>query len=186
MMTLPTASVVSLAEAKAHLRILDTSKDAFLTALIPQVEGLAEQLINRSLSPRNYELFVDNLKANTAGLYGVYLPKGPATAITAVHTFNADNTTNVVPAASYYQAGDSVVFITVPNIPRSSAGLRVQYVGGYTTADPYKPPNGLKEALLKGIHNLYWNPGGHVVGHTINSLPLNFEAMLVKYRRWRI
>ena len=57
--TAPTLLVVSLVEAKAHLRVDVSDDDDLITACIHSATALAEQYTNRAIAPQTWELTLD-------------------------------------------------------------------------------------------------------------------------------
>lgn len=175
-------------DVKPHLRILpaDTSKNELLDMYISQVERLAESELNRTLTPRTYQLFVDDVACNSRGVYGVKLFKGPATALSAVDKIGTDGSATAIGAGSYYIDGDTVVFTAKPTLARQAGGLRITYVAGYTGAAPYVAPASIKMGLLKAMYDVYWNPGSYVNDAIVSGLPDSALAYFRSVKRWAV
>ena len=176
LVTAPAAEPVSLAEAKAHLRIDSADDDSLIGALITAAREAAEAHTRRALVSQTWRLTLDRFPAaplpwwdgvrqaaDTPGDGGVIeLPRPPLVSVTSVTVYDdADNPT-VTPAASYYVDADNepgrVVLRsgkTWPVVGRVAGGVELLFVAGYGAASAV--PQALRQGMLLLIGRLYEN-----------------------------
>ena len=73
LITAPTASPVTLAEAKGNARITSTAEDALLTGMLASAVEDAEHLMGRAIMPQQWKLTLDSFAAETRESAIVYL-----------------------------------------------------------------------------------------------------------------
>jgi hypothetical protein len=195
----PAADPVTLAEAKAWLRIDGTDEDVLLAVLITTAAQAAEQYLRRSLITQTWKLTLD---LDCSGLdlgEGVYdlpvtalhsglprvieLPKGPVQSITSVKTYDLDNTESTFSSANYSAdtAGDRLVLAygaTWPSNLRPQAAAAITYVTGYG-ATSTNVPSPIKTGLLIHMASLYEQRG---MCEDAMSLPPGAQQLLNQYR----
>lgn len=106
---------ITLAQAKAFLRIEHTGDDAAITMAITTARQFAEQYLKIALLPQTWDYSLAN-PCDTV----VALPVGPATSITSISLTNEAGTTNTMNSANYRLSVDgfSVIFTTTPQIEK--------------------------------------------------------------------
>lgn len=72
----PSGEPVTLAEAKLHLRVTETSQDALISALITAARGAAEQITRRQLMTSQFLLTLDRFPWPGATDFGGWPPIG--------------------------------------------------------------------------------------------------------------
>lgn len=88
---------VTLAEARAHLRIDDTSEDTLITTLISVATEYAEKRLARALITQTWELYLDEFPADE--IIGIKFP--PLQSITSVKYYDSDNTLQTLATTVY-------------------------------------------------------------------------------------
>ena len=198
LVTSPASEPVSLAEAKAHMRIDSAADDSLITALITAVRETAESHTRRALVTQTWRLTLDRFPtsplpwwdgvrqgADTPGDGSVIeLPRPPLVSVTSVTTYDdADNGT-VTPAASYYVDADNepgrVVLRagqTWPVTLRVAGGVEVLFVAGYGAA--VAVPQAISQGMLMLIGGLYENREAEAAAP---ALPLGVAALWRPYR----
>ena len=176
LVTAPAAEPVSLAEAKAHLRVETADDDSLITALITAAREAAEAHMRRALVTQTWRLSLDRFPAapqpwwdgvrQGADMPGdgsvIELPRPPLVSVTSVTAYDdADNPT-VASAASYYVDSDNepgrVVLRsgkTWPVTVRVANGVEVLFVAGYGAAGAV--PQAIRQGMLMLIGHLYEN-----------------------------
>ena len=176
LVTAPAAEPVSLAEAKAHLRIDSADDDSLITALISAARQAAESHTRRALITQTWRLTLDRFPAAPQPWWGgvregadmpaagsvIELPRPPLVSVTSVTTYDdADNAT-VASAASYFVDTDGVLGRvalrsgkTWPVTLRVAGGVEVLFVAGYGAASAV--PQAIRQGMLMQIGHLYEN-----------------------------
>lgn len=175
----PPASLVSLEEAKAHLRVTTDDEDALITGYLESasawIDGPAGWL-GRSIGEQVLEYRTDAFPCD-------YLPYGPVQSITSVAYVDADGEDTVVPAETYRLAADRLLLAHGagwPSVRGDTEGVRVRYVAGEAAVPPQ-----VRQAILLLVGQWFRNRMSVVVG-TINSeLPFGVDSLLKPLRRFR-
>lgn len=173
-------TIISIAEAKAFLRIDGNDDDALIGILINTAIQSAETYTRRAIGAIDVELTMDgfamadddaivNLGAGWHQIPPWYvmgrgseidLPYPPINSITSITTFNRQNVAAVFPSASYILDGFRVSLnegVTWPTELRHRAGVKVRYSAGYGEA---KLPTPIKLAMMQHIVAMYECRGG--------------------------
>lgn len=178
---------VTLAEAKAHLRVEHDDEDPRISALIKVAREIFERETNRTLIAGTYELTLDGFPCQSPG--EIMLPRGPIISVTSVKYDDADGNEQTVAGQDYYvdQVSEPGWIIpTEDGWPESFAGingLRIRFVAGYeaTTDSPADPagnvPEGAKQAMLLLVGHLFENREA-VAGQAVVALPLGFDWIM--------
>ncbi|WP_020467878.1 head-tail connector protein [Zavarzinella formosa] len=196
--TNPASDPVTLAEAKAWLRIDTTDEDALLAQLISAATDTAEQHTRRSLITRTLRLTLDQTCNDlyrdlgegvydlpSTFLYGglprvIELPKGPVQSITSVTTFDPDNASAVYSPSNYTLNTDGTRLslnqdAVWPGPLRPVGACEIVYTAGY--GDSSAIPPSIKTAILMLVAHLYESRGA-----CDGDMPAGCAAMLNKYR----
>jgi len=168
--TAPVSEPLTLAEAKAHLRAVETDdEDAYITALIVAARQGAERF-GRSLMPQTLELALD------AFTPVIKLPRPPLISITSVkyldesgvlQTMDADDyllNTHDEPAQLQPAYGTSW-----PATRSQSNAVLIRYQAGYANAASV--PQEIKAWMLLRIGSLYENREGASHGAQVTQMP---------------
>lgn len=159
-------SIVTMAEAKGQLNIIDSNDDdAHIQLLIDSCSELAEGYTKRLLSQGVVELVF-------FGKISVRLPYGEATEedTPIVATVAGD------PISFEFDDISQMLTITDANV-RSTDKVKVTYSAGYK-----KVPNSVKLGVLMMISSVYENREDSVAGLTVENIPLNSMAILNRVR----
>lgn len=197
LLTPPATEPITLAEAKAHLRVEVTDDDALITALIAAVRQSCEAFTGRALISQTWRLWLDRASAitNVDATYPwnddddsgniVPLPRAPLQNVTSISSFAEDGTETVFSAANYYIDAASLPGRLVlkdnaswPAILRRVAAIKIDFVVGYgdTAASV---PAALIQGMKQHLAQLYANRGD---GGGDLSLPVTTLALYQPYR----
>lgn len=145
-------SVLSTAEAKAHLRVAGAGDDGLIEQLVAAVfshiDG-PEGWLGRALAAQTLELRQDCFPRGDA----IYLPCEPTRSIVSVTYVDREGAEQVIQAADYRLIGSEVVCGRRQRWPQTydePESVRVQYVAGHDPAPP-----AVVAALKLMLGNLY-------------------------------
>lgn len=146
--SLPAAEPLTLAEAKAHLRLDGSGEDALVASLILTARLHLERLLARAFISQGWTLWLDRWPAPTA----VLLPIAPVLGIDAVRIYAADDSAETVPAEDYQLDGQGVpprlvARVAWPSPTRPANGVEIVFTAGYGTAAT-DVPQPLRHAML--------------------------------------
>jgi len=159
--TAPASEPITLAEAKAQLRIESdfTDDDTWLTTALTIVREQVEALTNRSIMPQTMELAISEFED------AIQLPRPPYTSLTSITYYDVDNTQQTLASSEYlvndfaepaYVVKESA--ITYPGVYDRPDAIRLIFVAGYANAAAV--PASLKQAMLMLLTDLYDNRSG--------------------------
>ena len=179
--TPPPVEPLSLADAKAHLRIEPavTDDDALIGALIRSAREACESFTNRALVERGLALTLDAWPAKrdapvdegwregtcSAGNgRWLSLPRPPLRSVTEVRLYDEADGVTVWPAARYFvdtasEPGRLVARsgVSWPIAGRAANGIEIRYLAGYAPDDSGSPTDyvgAIPAALIDGIKRL--------------------------------
>lgn len=138
---------VTLTEAKAHLRVGNTTEDTMISAMIDGATEWCEQYLGRSLRTATVETLFTNLGSDRV----LELPFSPVDEITEIVAVYGDETEVAVTSTQYTVEGLKKKTVTVPWIfsTKELVGYKITYT---TTADC---PSMVKEAIKKLIAEMW-------------------------------
>jgi uncharacterized phiE125 gp8 family phage protein len=159
--TPPAVEPVSLADAKAHLKIDTTDDDALIARVIAAARARAEWHTGRALVTQSWTLWLDCWPL--AGTIEIPLP--PLQSVTAVTTYARDDSAAVLSAALYtVDAASAPARLALkpgaapPTDLRAINGIGIAFTAGYgDSADDV--PALLTQAILSLVAFLYENRG---------------------------
>jgi len=102
LVTAPTGMLISLDEAKTHLRVDHTEDDGYIQALIMSGITMAEVITNRRFLTQTWKAYADEWPANF-----FTIPFGNLQSITSVKYISSDATLNTVVSTQYISDTDS-------------------------------------------------------------------------------
>lgn len=172
--TAPTATPVTYAEAKAHLRIEDSlAEEAYVTTLIQAATDFAQDSLATSLMPQTITAVFnaedlqpapptrDSLAYGSPGRGSVIvLPRGPVSSIVSATDHNG---TGVSAELERTHTGDRLRLTGSPTFP-----ITIEYTAGYANAAAI--PASIKLALLAHVGTLYAHRE-HVAGKELKTVP---------------
>jgi uncharacterized phiE125 gp8 family phage protein len=175
----PSIEPVSLAEAKAHLKIDTTDDDTLIERLIAAARTRAEWHTGRALITQGWTLWRD------AWCDPLALPLPPLRAVASLKIYGCDDTEHVLDSADYTVdlAGGRIVLkdgIAPPADLRRINAVAVAFAAGYGDgADGVPAP--LRSAILAIVTFLYEHRG-----EAPAELPQDALALLAPYRVLRV
>lgn len=184
----PEASPISLADAKAHLRVDfdddDTLIQRMVNTAIARLDGNGKErngLLGRALITQTWVLEAERPQHGR-----IPIEYGDVQSITSVEVMNAGS--YAAWPGTNYRLGfrDQVAFVTpvsgqsFPSHDHREDAFRITYVCGYGDAAIDLPPD-IIEALLLHVGHLYENREAVIAG-TFNTLPLGYMDHIELHR----
>jgi uncharacterized phiE125 gp8 family phage protein len=179
----PAVEPVSLAEAKAHLRVEHADDDDTIAALIAGARIHVEAQTRRALITQTWRLARDTWPAN--GRIAV-LP-APLRQLVAARVYRLDGTTQAIDLAAFtvdtIGAPAVLTFASgaLPAPGRAAGGIELDVEVGYGGA-PADVPQPLRQAIRVVVAHWYENRGLIAAAHGVTVLPQSVDALLKPYR----
>jgi len=191
LVTAPTSEPVSLAEAKAHLRLETTADDTLVAALIVAARQWAEEYLWRGLVTQTWELVLDAFPERGE----IELPRGNLVSIASLKYVD-DNGTEQTWAASNYTKDDTsepgklrlAYDKDWPSARDQWDAVKIRYTVGWAgeaaqmPAEADRVPAAIRAAMMLVISQLYEHRTPEVVGTIVSKVSFAVEALLGPYR----
>lgn len=194
--TPPAAEPLTLAEAKAHLRVDDdvNEDDAMIASLIVAAREYAEVYTGRALITQEWQYVMDEFPRRH--LYGeripheFRLPKPKLQSVQSItYTANDGTPTTLDPAMYVVDTASIVGRIALahgqwwPDALRQANAVTVAFTCGY--GDAAAVPAGIKQAMLLCIGSWYENRESVIVSvgrALVSEVPFTVDALLSAHR----
>jgi uncharacterized phiE125 gp8 family phage protein len=179
----PAVEPVSLAEAKAHLRVEHGDDDDTIAALIAGARVHVEAQTRRALITQTWRLSRDAWPAS--GRIAV-LP-APLRGLVAARVYKPDGTTQAIGAEAFATDTTSAPAVlafangALPAPGRVVGGIELDVEAGYGDA-PEDVPQPLRQAILVLVAYWYENRGLIAAGQGVAVLPETVGALIRPYR----
>jgi uncharacterized phiE125 gp8 family phage protein len=177
----PLAEPVTLAEAKAHLRIDHDAEDALVTALIAAARRHVEAMTGLALMSQGWSFFADDWPANGA----FTLPLHPLIAVEELKMHGEEGDPAIVDPSHYYVdrwARPARLILRERSWARPARianGIEIEATLGFGDAADDVPED-LREAILRLVAHWHERRGDE------QSRPLGFDALVAPYRAVRL
>ncbi len=178
----PATTAISLAEAKAFLRVDSDydDDDSYITSLIGVATNVVEQFTRRRLITQTYNIYYDEFPPF------MDLQVGNVASVTHVKYYDTNNTLQTLDTSEYdvdirvkpgriYQAEDG----NFPDTYERANSVEVEFVVGSAASDV---EDAIKQAMYIVIGRYYENRQDVVMGTQVNELPLMVDHLLTPYR----
>jgi uncharacterized phiE125 gp8 family phage protein len=184
----PLAEPVSVAEAKAHMRIDSTAEDALISSLIVTSRLHIEAALGLALLTQTWSYFIDAWPRSRE----VVLPLKPVQAVSTVRVWAQEGTSQMLSADAYTLDGDGkpprlvLSRSAAPPAPgRSASGIEIAFSAGYgdTGSDVPAP---IRQALLLLVGHWFENREPHRANMSGTEIPHMVSALLAPYRGRRL
>jgi uncharacterized phiE125 gp8 family phage protein len=181
--TPPATLPLTLAEAKAHLRVDHDDEDALISTYLAAATKHAEEFTGRAFITQTLELVLDEFKPQ------IFIPRPPLQYVMSVlyadepsgaEQLLTENTDYVVDTANEPGWVVAVGGEWPPTRDVVNA-VRIRYVAGYISGDSppvASVPEDIKAAILLMTGSLYSHRESVVVGTIAGQLPWNAEQLL--------
>jgi uncharacterized phiE125 gp8 family phage protein len=174
----PTAEPVSLADAKAHLKLDTGDEDTLVASLITAARARAEWHTGRAFVTQSWCLRLDVWPADGV----VEIPLPPLVGVDAVAVTDTNAIRTVLDPSNYRvdsaSAPGRVILARRPPSLRAQDGLEIAFTAGYGTAADV--PVAVKQAILEIVADLHAHRGdGEPVGAA-------GQTLLAPYRLFKL
>jgi uncharacterized phiE125 gp8 family phage protein len=171
LITPPVQEPVSLAEAKAHLRVDFEDDDALIASLLVAARQAAESVTHRQLVSARWRLVLDSFpgpslmgvpagKSFTLPGHAILIPKSPVASVVEIRYLDMENTPQVMPPQNYTvdvacePARITPVFGQIWPIALPQIGaVTVTFDAGY--GEPAEVPEGIKSWFKLRVGSMY-------------------------------
>jgi len=176
----PALDLLSLADAKAFLRVDHSSDDDLIEALIQAAVDQVTHTANTRWKSTTAYGYLE-------GFFNSRFPVGPVTAVTSVeYIAQGSSTYSTLPTAKYYygiNGGQAhIYFHNYPALETEAAErVRIAFTYGYDDST-YIRPSQLEQAAKMMVAHLYDNRLPVVVGPRMNVMPFHIDALTSTFR----
>jgi len=184
----PAAEPISLAEAKAHLRIDADDEDQLLTSLIVAARSLVERALALALVTESWSLYLDSWPRSGA----IALPIAPVQAVAAVRIYDPDDTPTDVSSGTYAVdvLSDPARLVLSSGAAqlmpaRRLNGFEVAFTAGYGD-EAGDVPEPIRQALKLLVAHWFEHREPVVLGQLAQEVPATVGGLLLPYRRVRL
>lgn len=193
LITPPAIEPITLAEAKAHLRVDHSNDDTKINMLIRAARRHVDGpygFLGRALVTQTWELVIDKFPTNE-----LKIPLPPLQSVTSIHYDDSAGVQQLLASTEYTVDDVSEPGWVVPvttgwptSLFEGINAVRVQFVAGYDATSDSPPdlagniPDDIKAAMLLDIGNLYEHREEVIIGQTAVRLPSGAERLLRPYR----
>jgi uncharacterized phiE125 gp8 family phage protein len=181
--TPPSAQPVTLAEAKAQVRVDHSDEDALITRLTAAATSYLDGrtgILGRCLVTQTWELTLDAFPDGE-----IELPLGPVANVVSVTYVGTAGTTQTLASSNYYfdDASLSQWVVPVADWPDTkdvANAVTVRFIAGTAAASV---PEAIRHAILLLIGHWYEQRSTVSVGMTVAEMPMAVDALLAPFRR---
>ena len=179
LLSAPTETLVSLSEAKEHLRVDHSNDDTYITTLINVATDVVEEFTRRKLATQTWNIYFDEFPPY------IDLQLGIVRQIVEVKYYDQSNVLQTLPTSDYdidliakpgriYEATGK----SFPQTYERANAVKVTFEVGNSA----EVPSAFKAAILIIIGRYYENRQDVFVGTQVNELPSLVENLLTPYR----
>ena len=180
----PAEEPVSLAEAKAFLKVEDTAEDGLITTLISAARLHIEGVTGRALLAQSWRVVLDAWPDTRT----VRLPVGPFISLTEISAYDQGGGVHPIGLAQFFAEPDRFLLpVSVAGMPslRERQGLEVDYVAGYGT-EPAEVPADIRQALLVLVAYWFEHRDAVIVAGSGTVVPTGFDSLVSRHRAVRL
>lgn len=184
----PALEPVSLAEAKAHLRVDGNAEDTLVQSLILTSRLHIEAALGLALITQGWSWYLDAWPPGR----DLPLPMRPVQSVSAVRVYASDDTPATVAPADYMLDGAGTPprlvrkgAATWPRPGRAANGVEIAFTAGYGSLGADVPAP-IRQALLLLVAHWYEHRDPIEVGSPAARIPASVSDLLMPYRQVRL
>ena len=179
----PVSEPVSLAEAKAHLRVTASDENDLISALIVAARQYCENLSGRTLAPRN---FLQTMDRFPDGGGDITLRRSPVTAVATVYYYSLETTNTLMAPNTDYRLDLQQIpaRIRLPlgttlwkNAYTTDDAVRITYTAGAVSA-----PTAAKQTILLLVGHWFENRESVVIGGGGREIDCTVSSLMDSFR----
>jgi uncharacterized phiE125 gp8 family phage protein len=170
--------VVTLTEAKQHLRVTGTSDDTYITTLISVAGSLCESYAGRSFTDQTREVRLDKFPCDSGE---IILPYGPVQTVDEFSYIDTDDDDQLLVENTHFRLdvhSDLARLKPINGWPGADTvmnALIIEYTAGYVTGEI---PAQIKQAMLMQIGTFFENRQDEITGTIVAGLSWSSKALL--------
>lgn len=179
----PAAEPVTLAEVKAHLRVLHASEDTLITRLARAARVHIETVTSRAFITQSWKLWLDAFPASGV----IELPRPPLVGVSAIRYVDADGATQTLATSVYHVVTQGFqgrierkASQSWPATDEHPQAVEIEFVAGYG-GDSTAVPEDLRNAILLQAEHFYFNRGA-TTETRLEMNPMGVDALIGPYR----
>lgn len=179
----PSSEPITLAEAKAHLRVEHSDEDALIASLLSAAREQVETDTRRTLMTTTRKLTLDGFPANNAPLL---LSQPPLQSVTSIRYLDTDGTWQTLSAETYtVTTGEDLGRVGLvsgevwPDVQDQIGAVEVTYVCGYASRSLV--PSVLKAMVLLLLGHWYEHREA-AADRPASEIPLGYERLVHSQR----
>lgn len=185
LVTAATVEPVTMAEARAHLRVDTNDEDALIAGYIVAARKAVETQTG-PLCTQTWDYTIGRTWPMVGVHYGIRLPYAPVQSVTSVSYVDENGATQTLSSA-LYQSDLSAPIPTIwkaygalwPSVRDQPAAITVRFVAGYgTTADV---PDPIRQAILLMVGQFYEHRENVVLNQVPHQIPMGVDALISPY-----
>lgn len=184
----PSLEPITLAEAKAHLRIDGIADDALIQSLIVTSRLHVEAALGLALITQSWSWYIDRWPKSQR----LALPLRPVQAIAAVRLWRIDGTSVALSPAQFFLDGQAMParLVWLGTSPaaepeRRVNGIELAFTAGFGSSAADVPAT-IRHALLLLVAHWYEHREPLEIGSGINAVPPMVSELLSPHRRRRL
>lgn len=184
----PALEPVSLADAKAHLRLDTSDDDALLQSLITTSRLHIEAALGLALITQSWSWSLDTWPSAKR----IALPLRPVQAVTQVRVWTGDGVSETLSPDAFILDGQGNPARLIPvgsgslKEPGQAAnGIEIAFSAGFGSV-PADVPATIRHALLLLIAHWYEHREPVEIGTSVNAVPVMVSELLQAHRRRRL
>jgi uncharacterized phiE125 gp8 family phage protein len=198
LITAPAVEPLTLAEAKAHLRVDTTDDDALIAALLTASRSFCEEWTGRAFVTQTWELVLDEFSSDL-NADEIEIPRPPLQSVSSIKYDDSNGIEQTLATDQYDVDAVSQPGWVVPIttgwpfvVWQGINAVRIRYVAGYApgTNSPANStdniPGAIKAAIRLYLGQLYDQREDIVVGTIVNKVPSGSVQSLLRNFRVRL
>lgn len=184
-LTPPVAEPITLAEAKAHLRLDGSEEDALVTALIRTAREHLERETGLALMARTFRLYLDGWPEGRV----IRIGRGPVQSIETVTVYDDTGSPVEADLGGYVLDGAGhparLMLPVRPEPARAMNGIEIDFTAGFGegAADV---PDTLKRAMLTHVAAMFELRGVLAADQQPGAVPAGYDRLIAPYRMRRL
>lgn len=191
LITGPASEPVTLAEAKAHLRVAIADDDGLIAGYVLAARNHLEEITGRAFLSQTWEYSLDgdwpwylDLETHRHSRL-IQLPKPPLQSVTSVTYIDASGATQTLASNQYVvETGATIGSIYPaygvqwPSVRCQRASITIRFVAGWSSLFP----ESIRQAILLLAGHYYENRETVVIGQSPAELPMAVSSLIAPFR----